>query len=54
MSNCGFKGGVHDTVMSPENVTVEGGSICAVYERIKITAIFVMVEIFVFLYLEII
>ncbi len=33
MSNWGFKGGVHDTVVSPENVTVRGGSIFAVHER---------------------
>ncbi len=47
MSNCGFKGGVHDTVVSPENVTVEGGSICTVYERIIIAGYFRMVDIFV-------
>ncbi len=51
MSNWGFKDGVHDTVVSPENVTVEGGSICAVHERI-IAGYFRMVEMFVFLMMK--
>ncbi len=54
MSNWGFKGGVHDTVVSPENVTVRGGSIFAVYERIYCIYNYsrLYVEMFVFLMMK--
>ena len=54
MSNWGFKGGIHDTVMSPENVTVVQFLLYmkgyTVY--IIIAGYFRMVEMFVYLMMK--